>query len=96
MNSVDKSPVPSDVHDRESFIRFALALADEQRLAAKVRDADPEAYIKDGVSGWMNHEINGFLYSAMVYFPDESDAKENTEPPSWRTFAEILWCGKTV
>lgn len=49
------------VKDRESFIMFVQALAEELEAAAQIECANPNAYCIDGALGWKNADIASFL-----------------------------------
>jgi hypothetical protein len=83
------------VTDRDSFIAFVEALAAERSDAAAIERANPQTYMVDGAHGWKNGDIDGFLYAALRYFEPGPDDRPESEP-SWRVFAEILWCGKII
>jgi hypothetical protein len=83
------------VTDRDSFIAFVKALADERAEAAEVERADPQRYTLDGAHDWKNGDIEGFLYAALDYFSPKPFHRPETEP-SWRMFADFLWCGKII
>ena len=80
-------PSPEDllerIVDRDSFIAFVRALADERASAAEIERANPEAYMLDGAYNWKNGG------EPKPYHQPESE-------PSWRMFAEFLWCGKII
>jgi hypothetical protein len=83
------------VADRDSFIAFVEALAAERAEAAQIEWANPQAYMVDGAHNWKNGEIEGFLYASLQYF-SPGPFHQPEEEPSWRVFAEILWCGKII
>jgi hypothetical protein len=83
------------VTDRDSFIAFVEALADERAEAAEIERANPRAYMLDGAHNWKNAHIDAFLYAALEYFEPKPFHQPETEP-SWRMFAEFLWCGKII
>jgi len=83
------------VTDRDTFIAFVEALADERAAAAEIEQAEPQAYMLDGAHNWKNGDINGFLYAALQYFEPKPYHQPESEP-SWRMFAEFLWCGKII
>ena len=83
------------VADRDSFIEFVKALADERTASAELGRADPQAYLLGGAHKWQNGNIDGFLYAALEYFREKPFHQPETVP-SWRMFAEFLWCGKIM
>jgi len=81
------------VVDRDSFIEFARALAEEREEAEQMERDEPARYQLDGAQDWKNGCISSFLYASLAYF----DAKPYHMPestPSWRMIAELLYCGK--
>ncbi|HUE73241.1 MAG TPA: hypothetical protein VMP01_20310 [Pirellulaceae bacterium] len=83
------------VTDRDSFIAFVRALAEEREVAAEIERANPKAYSVDGAHNWKNGTIEDFLYAALDYF-EPGRYHQPISDPSWRVFAEILWCGKII
>ncbi len=83
------------VTDRDSFIAFVQALADERDEAAGIERDIPQAHMVDGAHNWKNADIAEFLYAALEYFEPKPFHEPETEP-SWRMFAEFLWCGKII
>lgn len=79
------------VDDRDSFIAFVKALADEREEADEIEKLNPHAFCVDGAKGWKNADIASFLYAALDYF----DRHPNT-PPSWRMMADFLYFGKII
>jgi len=81
------------VKDRDSFIEFVSALAEERTEAEQMEKAEPKRYQLDGANNWQNGTISSFLNSGLAYFESSSLRKpENT--PSWKMMAEILYFGK--
>jgi hypothetical protein len=81
------------VVDRDSFIAFVTALADERAEAERMEREEPERYRFGGASNWQNGDISAFLYSGLAYFtPKQFHTPEAT--PSWRMLAEFLYYGK--
>jgi len=78
------------VKDRESFLAFAKALAEERELAEKMEREEPEKYGLCGALGWENRSISSFLNAALACVEDDPYFKE----ASWRGFAEFLYGGK--
>jgi len=76
-------------------IAFVEALADERAEASEFERADPQRYRLDGAHNWKNGSIDGFLYAALRYF-EPGPYHQPKSKPSWRVFAEILWCGKII
>lgn len=85
-----------DVCDRESFIAFVRALADERERAQEIEREHRDRYVVDGALGWMNGDIPQFLWAALDYFDDGPLKEPVPDQPSWKMFAEMLWCGKII
>ena len=83
------------VHDHETFVAFAMALATERRSAAKIEADNPHRYVLAGAHGWANGDIPAFSEAACEFFASVPDGEPVPEP-SWKVFAEILWCGKII
>lgn len=81
------------VVDRESFIAFVKALADERRHAQQIEAADPVRFQLGGAFDWQNGDIASFLEAALAYF-EEGPYHQPETNPSWRMFAEFLYFGK--
>ena len=82
------------VKDRDTFIAFVESLASEREKAEELERTDQIRYI-DGAYDWKNYDIASFLYAALDYFESKPFHKPE-ESPSWRMFAEFLWCGKII
>jgi hypothetical protein len=83
------------VRDRDTFIAFVEALAAERRKAERLEAAEPARHQLGGAFGWQNADIATFLEAALDYFTPSQFHKPETVP-SWRMFAEFLWCGKII
>ena len=83
------------VQDRESFIAFVRALAAEREDAERIEDENPQSYMVDGAHDWKNGDIASFLYAALDYFEEKSFHRPE-DVPSWKMFAEFLYCGKII
>ena len=83
------------VRDRDTFIAFVQALANERESAAEIERAEPDRYCIDGAYGWKNADIASYLYACLDYFEEKPFHKPDVEP-NWRMFAEFLWCGKII
>jgi hypothetical protein len=83
------------VVDRDSFIAFVAALADEREEAEKMERENPEAYRLGGAKNWQNGDISAFLYAALDYFT-EKPFHSPEQTPSWKMFAEFLYCEKII
>ncbi len=80
------------VHDRNSFVAFVEALANERDAAELLDRSEPVKYQLGGALGWQNGDISNFLFAALNCFehPDNCSSVE----PSWQLFAEFLYFGK--
>jgi hypothetical protein len=83
------------VCDQETFIVFVKALAEERAGAERAEVENPHMYVIDGASDWKNADIASFLYAALDYFEEKPFHKPEQEP-SWRMFAEFLYCRKII
>lgn len=92
-------PRPEDlldqVHDQQSFIDFVRALAEEREQAEAAERREPVRYQLGGACNWQNGDISTFLWAALTYFDPKPLHQPETEP-SWRMFAECLYCGKII
>jgi hypothetical protein len=79
-----------EVSDRESFVAFVLALADERERAERIEQVNPDRYRIDGALGWKNANISAFLYAGLSGLEDETQSPQL----SWREFAMFLYTGK--
>ena len=82
------------VVDKSSFIAFVEALAAERREAEQLERDHPLKYQLGGALNWHNGTISSFLEAALECFEDPA-ANEHPNP-SWRLFAEFLYCGKII
>jgi hypothetical protein len=83
------------VVDKNTFIAFVSALADEREEAEEIERADPKAYSVDGALGWKNGDIAAFLNASLEYFT-EGPFHKPARKLSWRMFAEFLYHGKII
>jgi hypothetical protein len=84
-----------DVRDRDTFVAFVHALATERESAQQLERNDPTRYCLGGAHDWQSGDIPSFLYAACEYFTERPLSPPETEP-SWRMFADFLWCGKIM
>jgi hypothetical protein len=82
-----------NVHDRESFVAFAWALAEERDRAEEIERANPNVYIVDGALGWMNGSIGQFIGAGLTHFEPRLGEKL-IEIPTWQDLAMFLYLGK--
>ena len=83
------------VQDRDSFLAFVHALADERERAAILERQEPIRFSLGGAFDWQNGDIESYLRAASDYFTERPLSSPETEP-SWRMFADFLWCGKII
>lgn len=95
----DEQPSLSDlfdrVRDRESFIAYARALAEERTRADELVKSRPVYYSLGGALDWQNDDIASFIYAGLAYFEPGPDRFVG-EHPSWKDLAEFLFCGKIM
>lgn len=82
------------VKDKETFIEFVKALAQESEEADKLSEADPERFKYDAPLGWQNGDISSFLLAGLESFQGGWYRAAPSDEPSWKTFAEFLYFGK--
>ena len=84
------------VVDRDSFLAFVKALvADREDEAAKEKE-NPSSPWGAGANGWEHRTIEGYLEAAVAWAEDSRGHPwELPEEPSWRSFAQFLYGGKT-
>ncbi|HEX8310488.1 MAG TPA: hypothetical protein VF614_04160 [Chthoniobacteraceae bacterium] len=80
------------VNSRETFLSFVSALrADWQ--ASRVEESDrPTSPYSPGARGWANPHLGNYLEAMHSWTEDMGE--RIAEPPSWRTFADILYAAK--
>ena len=81
------------VTDKQTFIKFVQALADEREKAQEIENNHPDVYIVDGALGWKNGDIPSFLYAALECLTAQP-VTYSDQDPSWKMFAEFLYFGK--
>lgn len=94
-NYVPPEELLDHVRDRESFLEFVHAMIEERGRARELERAEPAKYCVDGALGWKNAEIDAFLEAACSYFQPKP-LQTPKSAPSWRMFAEFLYCGKII
>lgn len=87
------------VNSKQTFLRFAQALADDFADEQQKEEADPTPWlgVVQGANGWYNFTVDGFLDQMCAWARATSSTTDKpmvSETPSWRTFAEILYAGK--
>jgi hypothetical protein len=83
------------VTDLQSFLAFVEALAAERREAERMEREQSTRYQLGGALNWQNCEISSFLEAAARHFEDSPD-QDPEEAPTWKMFAEFLYCGKVI
>ncbi len=81
------------VIDRESFLEFVRALAEERAEAEQLEQNEPTRFKLGGAHDWQNGNISTFLYASLEYFTPKPFHKPEASP-SWRMLAEMLYYGK--
>ncbi|NMB69420.1 MAG: hypothetical protein GYA20_11740 [Chloroflexi bacterium] len=84
------------VTDRDTFLEFVKALVEDWEAdeAETIRKKKLNIYNPRGDnSEWQNGTIGQFLESAAAWAVD-SNSERMSETPTWRLFAEFLYCGK--
>lgn len=83
------------VVDRDSFIEFVTALAEERAEAESIEKNNTQSALSGEALGWSNCTISDFLYASLVYFEEKPFHKPEALP-SWKMLAEILYFGKII
>jgi len=82
------------VKDKETFIAFVEALADEREKANQLEKENPFGYQLGGALNWQNGDISSFLWACLASFEEGALRPAPSDEPSWKTFAEFLYFGK--
>jgi hypothetical protein len=87
---------PDAVHDCESFLAFARALAADRRASTIAEAETPSSPYGPQAGGWENVTIEDFLDAAAAWAEGTRMGESQGLPPgpSWRAFAAFLYCGK--
>lgn len=93
MRTASPEELLDSVVDRDSFITFVRALAEEREEAERMEHDEPVRYQLGGAHNWQNGSISSFLYAALDYF-EPKPFHQPEAAPSWRMFAEFLFVGK--
>jgi hypothetical protein len=83
-----------NVRDKDTFIVFVRALAEEREQAQQLEREDPVRYQLGGALDWQNGDIASYLWAALEYFDPHPDVEPVGDTPTWQGFAEFLWMGK--
>ncbi len=81
------------VQDKQSFIEFVTALAQESEHAIKQAT---HGHQLDADLGWKNVDVSNYLYAALDCFESRPLEDQSFDSPSWRMFAEFLYYGKII
>lgn len=80
------------VVDRETFFAFVRALIADRTQAAALEKLGVDPPYSESVGGWKTASIEGYLEAALA--GAEAKPVSGAADPSWRTFAEFLYCVK--
>jgi hypothetical protein len=85
------------VNSRETFLAFVRALAADKRDETNKERETPSNPWGPGANGWEHDSVEDYLEAALTW-GESTSAEYNTrslpEEPSWKAFAEFLYCGK--
>jgi hypothetical protein len=94
---MDLEDLLATVNSRETFLAFVRALAADKREETTKERAHPSNLWGPGANGWEHDRIESYLEAALAW-GESTNAETNTrslpEEPSWKAFAEFLYCGK--
>jgi hypothetical protein len=80
------------VNSRDTFLEFVSALRDDL-LASHAKEArTPSSPHGPAAGGWENPSLDAYLEALHAWTEDMGD--RIAEPPSWRTFADMLYAAK--
>ena len=87
------------VNSKQTFLRFARALADDFADEQEKEAANPTPWlgVVQGPNGWYNFTVNAFLEQMCTWAQQTSATTDKPmvpEQPSWKSFAEMLIMGK--
>ena len=82
------------VQDRAIFLHFVQVLMDERARATRLEAEQPEMYRWSGALGWQHDRIEDYLEGALRCTQDSENRNDFLSEPTWRGFAEFLYCGK--
>jgi hypothetical protein len=83
---------PDAVHDRESFLAFARALAVDRRASVAIEADAPRSPYGPQPGGWENFTIEDFLNAAVRWAEDhcKSGGQHFPAGATWGAFASFL------
>ncbi len=85
------------VNDRESFLNFVRALVKDKEEETVQEAATPSSPWGPGANGWEHDSIEHYLDAALRWGEStngETHTRSLPQEPSWKAFAEFLYCGK--
>ena len=88
----DLFTLSDNVNDEKTFIEFLTALMKNRELEVEKEKENPSSPYEAGALGWQNHDIEGFLESAVAW---AEATKESSESNPWKRAAQIIHAGKT-
>lgn len=85
------------VHDRETFLDFVDALIADREAAVAAEQENPTPFVGAVADrgSWYNYSIESYLEACLAWATagSERTSPRLPEPPSWKAFAEFLYCG---
>ena len=81
------------VNSRDSFLEFVSALRADLLASHAQEAATPSSPYGPNALDWENPSLDRYLEALRAWTDDMGD--RITEPPSWRTFADMLYAAKT-
>jgi hypothetical protein len=83
-----------EVRDKNSFIIFVKALANDKREETAKEKVKPSNPYGSGSNGWENGTIEDYLDSAIAWYESSDKKNGNDGSESWQQFARFLYMGK--
>ena len=93
-NLMTVSEYLENVKDKETFIAFVQALAEERERAQELERENPVRYQLGGALDWQNGDIARYLWAALECFEPRPFYEPVKDEPTWKGFAEFLYMGK--
>ena len=93
MRTASPEELLAKVVDRESFVEFVTALAEEREEAERMEREEPKRFQMGGAHNWQNSSISSFLSASLAYF-DRKPLHQPDAAASWKMLADILYYGK--
>lgn len=94
---MDLEDILDRVNSRESFLAFVRALMEDRKDETRKESVNQSSPWGPGVNGWEHYDIESYLEAALAWGEStsaESHQRSLPEEPSWKAFAEFLYCGK--